>query len=89
MLPQGRIYWDESQYISLTALIHLPRVQRYLTTHWRHMDCFWRDTALLVTFDEHGGTYDHVPPPPAVPPRLDVPPGSSASRSTGWASASR
>ena len=20
------------------------------------------------TFDEHGGTYDHVPPPPAVPP---------------------
>ena len=21
-----------------------------------------------MTFDEHGGTYDHVPPPPAVPP---------------------
>ncbi len=27
----------------------------------------WRNTALVVTFDEHGGTYDHVPPP-AVPP---------------------
>jgi phospholipase C len=27
-----------------------------------------RNTTLLVTFDEHGGTYDHVPPPPAVPP---------------------
>ncbi len=26
------------------------------------------NTMLLVTFDEHGGTYDHVPPPPAVPP---------------------
>ena len=26
------------------------------------------NTTLLVTFDEHGGTYDHVPPPPAVPP---------------------
>lgn len=26
------------------------------------------NTMLLVTFDEHGGTYDHVPPPPAVVP---------------------
>src|SRR6185437_4148612 len=26
------------------------------------------NTLLLVTFDEHGGTYDHVPPPAAVPP---------------------
>lgn len=26
------------------------------------------NTMLLITFDEHGGTYDHVPPPPATPP---------------------
>jgi phospholipase C len=26
------------------------------------------NTTLPVTFDEHGGNYDHVPPPPAVPP---------------------
>ena len=26
------------------------------------------NTTLLVTFDEHGGTYDHVPPPAGVPP---------------------
>ena len=26
------------------------------------------NTLLLVTFDEHGGTYDHVPPPAALPP---------------------
>jgi phospholipase C len=26
------------------------------------------NTLLLVTFDEHGGTFDHVPPPPAAPP---------------------
>jgi phospholipase C len=26
------------------------------------------NTMLFVTFDEHGGTYDHVPPGPAVPP---------------------
>jgi phospholipase C len=26
------------------------------------------NTALVITFDEHGGTYDHVPPPTATPP---------------------
>lgn len=26
------------------------------------------NTALVITFDEHGGTYDHVAPPSAVPP---------------------
>lgn len=26
------------------------------------------NTSMLATFDEHGGTFDHVPPPPAVPP---------------------
>lgn len=26
------------------------------------------NTMLLVTFDEHGGTYDHVAPPSAIPP---------------------
>ncbi len=26
------------------------------------------NTLLMVNFDEHGGTYDHVPPPPAPPP---------------------
>ena len=28
----------------------------------------WANTLLLVTFDEHGGTYDHVPPPRVPPP---------------------
>jgi phospholipase C len=32
------------------------------------------NTTLLVTFDEHGGTYDHVPPP-AVPPDPNAGPG--------------
>lgn len=26
----------------------------------------WEKTLLIVTYDEHGGFYDHVPPPPAV-----------------------
>ncbi|WP_229727839.1 alkaline phosphatase family protein [Mycetocola zhadangensis] len=33
------------------------------------------NTTLLVTFDEHGGTFDHVPPPPATPPDKDQKPG--------------
>jgi phospholipase C len=28
----------------------------------------WENSLLLVTFDEHGGFYDHVRPPTAVPP---------------------
>ncbi len=28
----------------------------------------WPDTLLIWTYDEHGGYYDHVEPPPAVPP---------------------
>jgi phospholipase C len=33
----------------------------------------WNRTALFVTYDEHGGYYDHVPPPPAIKPD-DIPP---------------
>jgi phospholipase C len=28
----------------------------------------WEESLLIVTFDEHGGFYDHVIPPAAVPP---------------------
>jgi phospholipase C len=28
----------------------------------------WDSTLLIITYDEHGGTYDHVPPPLATPP---------------------
>jgi len=39
----------------------------------------WSKTVLFFTYDEHGGYYDHVPPPPAVAPddilpRITVPP---------------
>jgi len=27
----------------------------------------WPNTALLVVYDEHGGIFDHVPPPPCMP----------------------
>ncbi|MEN8130646.1 MAG: alkaline phosphatase family protein [Pseudomonadota bacterium] len=28
----------------------------------------WHKTMLIVTYDEHGGCYDHSPPPTALPP---------------------
>ncbi|HWZ44608.1 MAG TPA: alkaline phosphatase family protein [Candidatus Saccharimonadales bacterium] len=28
----------------------------------------WNETMLVITYDEHGGCYDHVEPPKAVPP---------------------
>jgi phospholipase C len=28
----------------------------------------WKHTVLFLTYDEHGGYYDHVPPPPAIAP---------------------
>ncbi len=28
----------------------------------------WKNTLLIITYDEHGGCYDHVPPPTATPP---------------------
>lgn len=33
------------------------------------------NTLLLITFDEHGGTYDHMPPPDAISPTIDEQPG--------------
>ncbi|WP_081072072.1 alkaline phosphatase family protein [Burkholderia cepacia] len=31
----------------------------------------WSDTLFIITFDENGGTYDHMVPPPAPPSDLD------------------
>ena len=36
----------------------------------------WSETLLIVTYDEHGGVYDHVPPPLATPPGGNIPPVS-------------
>ncbi len=35
----------------------------------------WDKTLLVITFDEHGGNYDHVPPGPALPPSGKPDPG--------------
>jgi phospholipase C len=38
------------------------------------------NTLFMVNFDEHGGTYDHVPPPPAPPPDPAAPDGQCGFR---------
>lgn len=40
----------------------------------------WNNTLLLITFDEHGGCYDHVEPPPAKPPDASSNPGDEGFR---------
>ncbi|WP_158931085.1 alkaline phosphatase family protein [Acidisphaera sp. S103] len=35
----------------------------------------WRNTLLIITYDEHGGCYDHVVPPAATPPGGQTPNG--------------
>ena len=37
----------------------------------------WSKSALFITYDEHGGFWDHVPPPPACAPDAIAPIGGS------------
>lgn len=32
----------------------------------------WKQTLLIITYDEHGGCYDHIGPPSATPPDGDI-----------------
>jgi len=47
----------------------------------------WKDSAFILTFDEFGGLYDHVPPQPAVSPDgikpVDLMPGDICTSSDG------
>jgi phospholipase C len=37
----------------------------------------WPSTALLIVYDQHGGIYDHVPPPACMPEGFVAPPSST------------
>jgi phospholipase C len=51
--PDDMYYGEKWAYETLEAVIHSPQ---------------WPRTLLVYTYDEHGGYYDHVAPPAAVPP---------------------
>jgi phospholipase C len=131
-----KVYYDPQEHLSLTAILHFPRLWGRIRTNFCYMSQFFEDaktgnlphyafieprlfvnnndmhpptkvfgrvghssvlagealiatiynairlsdsptgsnylnTALLITFDEHGGCYDHIPPPAATPPQPD------------------
>lgn len=37
----------------------------------------WPKTAMLIVYDEHGGIYDHVPPPSCTPDAFVAPPSAT------------
>jgi phospholipase C len=51
--PQDMSYGEAWAHHVVEAVLHSPA---------------WPRTLLIYTYDEHGGYYDHVPPPQAVPP---------------------
>jgi phospholipase C len=51
--PQDLTYGENWAYQIVRAVLHSPA---------------WGRTLLVYTFDEHGGYYDHVPPPAAIAP---------------------
>jgi phospholipase C len=62
-------YWpgqndDHPPHTTLRAQELLAKVYNAL----RQNEPLWNSTLLVVLYDEHGGFYDHVPPPSAVPP---------------------
>ena len=44
----------------------------------------WDNTLFILTFDEHGGCYDHVPPPAAVSPDDTIIPASAGPYGSGF-----
>lgn len=58
--PEDMAFGENWAYKVINAVLHSPS---------------WPRTLLIYIYDEHGGYYDHVPPPPAIapdaiPPRL-------------------
>lgn len=55
---------DHPPHTTLRAQALLGRVYNAL----RKNKPLWNSTLLVVLYDEHGGFYDHLPPPAVVPP---------------------
>jgi phospholipase C len=65
--PQDMYYGEAWAYRILHAVLQSPA---------------WSRTLLIYTYDEHGGYYDHVPPPAAIAPD-SIPPGLSPGDAPG------
>ncbi|HEX8976868.1 MAG TPA: alkaline phosphatase family protein [Solirubrobacteraceae bacterium] len=56
--PQDMFFGEAFAHRVITAVLQSPR---------------WNRTLVIYTYDEHGGYYDHVPPPRVTPPD-NIPP---------------
>ena len=65
--PQDMYYGEAWAHRVVEAILHSPA---------------WPRTLLIYTYDEHGGYYDHVPPPPAIPPD-SIPPNLTSANVPG------
>ncbi len=65
--PQDMYYGEEWAFQILQAAMRSPA---------------WPRTLLIYTYDEHGGYYDHVPPPAAIAPD-SIPPNLTATDVAG------
>ena len=74
----------ECNYVKLFGASNLHRGEELLRTTYEAIrnGPSWKDTLLMILFDEHGGCYDHVPPPSqsdgcavAVNPDQSIPKG--------------
>jgi phospholipase C len=59
---------------------HVQEGERFIASVYnaiRQNPALWASTALLITYDEHGGIYDHVPPPACTPDGFVAQPGDT------------
>jgi phospholipase C len=60
---------------------HVQEGERFIAAIYnaiRQNDELWASTALLVVYDEHGGIFDHVPPPACTPDGFVAQPDATA-----------
>ena len=67
--PEDMDFGEAFIHDVVSALIHSPN---------------WKSTALFITYDEHGGYYDHVPPPRAIAPDSTLPMTSPGDEPGGY-----
>lgn len=62
--------WKPVHETSMHPISDIRSGENYLAAVYNALrnSLYWDKTLLIVTFDENGGLYDHVPPPVAVSP---------------------
>jgi phospholipase C len=78
-LEPSFIFWANDQHPPHDVC----RGELFLHEVWRAITAnrkTWEAVLLLITYDEHGGCYDHVQPPPAITPDAASDPGQEGFR---------